>query len=129
MTDAPVDLAIDPAPRDVPPIKDAIRDPSDGPRLDPAGLPIITAATWKPPRSRIAHRFPILFPAAVEYHRMRRPGETIEHMVVREKKREDLIRRLTGWTVIRLTWADLRTPAYVARVIRSAFAVPAAPAV
>ena len=72
MTDAPVDLAIDPAPRDVPPIKDPIRDPSDGPRLDPAGLPIVTAATWKPPRSRIAHRFPILFPAAVEYHRMRR---------------------------------------------------------
>jgi hypothetical protein len=63
------------------------------------------------------------FDGMEKYHRMRRPGETIEQMVVREKKREDLIRRLTGWTVIRLTWADLRTPVHVARVIRSAFAI------
>lgn len=66
------------------------------------------------------------FDGMEKYHRMRRPGETIEQMVVREKKREDLIRRLTGWTVIRLTWADLRTPVHVARLIRAAFANPLA---
>lgn len=73
------------------------------------------------------HKVIVEFDGMEKYHRMRRPGETIEQMVVREKKREDLIRRLTGWTVIRLTWADLRTPAHVARIIRSAFAAAVAP--
>ncbi len=40
-----------------------------------------------------------------------RPGESIEEMVLREKRREDRIREVTGWTVIRITWADLQHPA------------------
>ena len=69
MSDALTETDLESAPRAVPPVHDPA---TDGPRLDPAGLPIVTAASWKPPRSRIAGRFPILFPAAVEYHRMRR---------------------------------------------------------
>ncbi len=65
------------------------------------------------------------FDGEEKYHRFRREGETIEQMVVREKKREDLIRRLTGWTVIRLAWRDLRFPVRTASVIRSEFRVAA----
>ncbi len=57
-----------------------------------------------------------------KYHRFRKPGETIEQMVMREKAREDRIRELTGWTVIRLTWRDLDFPLHTANRIRSAFA-------
>ncbi len=41
---------------------------------------------------------------------------------MREKAREDLIRELTGWTVIRLTWRDLDLPVHTADRIRRAFA-------
>jgi hypothetical protein len=50
------------------------------------------------------------------------PGETPADAVFREKRREDLIRRLTGWTVIRLTWADLHHPKRTAAMIRTALA-------
>ncbi|WP_157538309.1 MULTISPECIES: type IV toxin-antitoxin system AbiEi family antitoxin domain-containing protein [unclassified Nocardioides] len=60
------------------------------------------------------------FDGMVKYHRYRRAGETIEQMVIREKQREDLLRELTGWTVIRITWADLAHPeATVARILRA----------
>lgn len=70
------------------------------------------------PRQRVL----LEFDGREKYHRYRKPGETIEAMVMREKAREDLIRRLTGWTVIRVSWADLEHPARLARRIRAAFA-------
>ena len=39
--------------------------------------------------------------------------------VLREKRREDEIRELTGWRVIRLTWADLQHPERTIRRLRS----------
>lgn len=42
-----------------------------------------------------------------KYHRFRRPGETIEQMVMREKAREDQMREITGWQMIRFVWRDL----------------------
>ena len=66
------------------------------------------------------------FDGAEKYHRFRRPGETIEEMVMREKAREDLIREVTGWIVIRLTWADLAFPMATAQRIRRAMANAAA---
>jgi hypothetical protein len=66
------------------------------------------------------------FDGAEKYHRLRRPGETIEQMVMREKAREDQIREVTGWTVIRLTWADLAFPIATAQRIRHAMAIAAA---
>jgi very-short-patch-repair endonuclease len=69
------------------------------------------------------HRVVVEFDGVEKYHRYRRPGESIEQMVVREKNREDLVRELTGWTVIRITWSDLSRPIELARRIRRAFAL------
>lgn len=74
------------------------------------------------------HKVIVEFDGEEKYHRYRREGETIEQMVTREKKREDLIRELTGWTVIRIVWADLDVPAHTAARVRRAFALAASPA-
>lgn len=58
------------------------------------------------------------FDGVTKYLRMRREGETIEEAVVREKNREDLLRELTGWLMIRLIWSDLFRPAQTRRRIR-----------
>ena len=60
------------------------------------------------------------FDGLVKYATLLRPGETTSDAVVREKHREDLIRELTGWTCIRVTWADLADPARLAARIRAA---------
>ncbi|HVK27989.1 MAG TPA: type IV toxin-antitoxin system AbiEi family antitoxin domain-containing protein [Nocardioides sp.] len=62
------------------------------------------------------------FDGLQKYHRFRRAGETIEQMVIREKHREDLLRELTGWLMIRLIWADLDRPRTTAERIRRGFA-------
>ncbi len=56
------------------------------------------------------HRLIVEFDGREKYHSMRRDGESIEEMVLREKTREDRLREATGWTVIRITWADLHQP-------------------
>lgn len=50
------------------------------------------------------------FDGAVKYERHIRPGETVHDAVVREKRREDLLREITGWLMIRLIWKDLFRP-------------------
>ena len=45
----------------------------------------------------------------MKYHRFRRPGETIEQMVIREKRREDELRELSGFRMMRWDWQDLET--------------------
>ena len=47
------------------------------------------------------------FDGKEKYLRYLKPGETVTDAVLREKKREDLLRELTGWSFIRLTWGDL----------------------
>lgn len=47
------------------------------------------------------------FDGLAKYLRHRRPGETIEQCVIREKRREDMIRELTDYRCIRLDWKDL----------------------
>ena len=42
-------------------------------------------------------------------------------VVVREKQREDMIGRITGWRCIRIVWADLYTPEQTAARIRRMF--------
>jgi hypothetical protein len=66
------------------------------------------------------------FDGRQKYLRLRRPGETIEQAVLREKEREDLLRELTGWLMIRLVWADLDRPEATAERILRAFAQAAA---
>ena len=65
------------------------------------------------------------FDGLVKYHRYRRPGESIEEAVIREKRREDDLREATGWTVVRLVWADLSRPDEVAARIRRAARIAA----
>lgn len=62
------------------------------------------------------------FDGRLKYERYRRPGESVADAVLREKKREDAIRELTGWRCIRIVWADLFRPERTAARIRAAFA-------
>lgn len=65
------------------------------------------------------------FDGKQKYLQLRRPGETIEDAVLREKMREDLLRELSGWAMIRLVWADLERPRATAERIRRAMSIAA----
>ena len=58
------------------------------------------------------------FDGKIKYQELLKAGESPTDAVVREKKREDMIRRLTGWRCIRITWADLYHPERTAALIR-----------
>jgi hypothetical protein len=72
------------------------------------------------------HKVFVEFDGKVKYQGGLRPGEDPGDVVFREKKREDLIRRVTGWTCIRLTWADLYSPEATAARVRQALGQQAA---
>ena len=59
------------------------------------------------------------FDGKVKYAELLADGETASDVVVREKRREDLVRELTGWRCIRLVWADLDRPERTAQRIRN----------
>ena len=67
-----------------------------------------------------SHRLMLEFDGRSKYLRHRRPNETLEQSIFREKAREDLLRELTGWFMIRLVWADLEDPVRTANRIRRA---------
>jgi len=52
-----------------------------------------------------------------KYLERRRKGETVEQAVLREKSRENLVRRLTGWRGLRVDWADLERPEATGRMV------------
>lgn len=55
-----------------------------------------------------------------KYVKLRREGESVTDVVLREKRREDLIREWTGWRCVRITWADLSHPhETVRRILRT----------
>jgi hypothetical protein len=58
------------------------------------------------------------FDGRIKYQELLRVGESPTDVVLREKKRQDLIERLTGWRCIRITWADLYHPERTAALIR-----------
>jgi hypothetical protein len=58
------------------------------------------------------------FDGKEKYAKHRRDGETLDEFLMREKKREELICQLTGWVCIRVTWADLAVPDFLARRVR-----------
>ena len=62
------------------------------------------------------------FDGKEKYLKHRREGESVVDAVLREKKREERICRLTGWRCIRITWADLYRPVETARYINSVLA-------
>jgi hypothetical protein len=65
------------------------------------------------------------FDGKVKYLRYLKPGENPGDAVFREKQREDQLRRVTGWSMVRLTWRDLSDPAGTAASIRSMMSVAA----
>ncbi len=56
----------------------------------------------------------------VKYIKLLRKGESASDVVVKEKQREDLIRRMTGWQCRRVTWTDLNRPVATAQMLREA---------
>jgi len=58
------------------------------------------------------------FDGETKYLRLRRENETIEQAVLREKRREDKLREITGWLMIRLIWAELFTASATGERIR-----------
>lgn len=63
------------------------------------------------------------FDGKSKYSQHLRPGETPADAVFREKQREDLIRELTGWRCIRITWADLERAERTAARIKAALRI------
>lgn len=53
-----------------------------------------------------------------KYDRLLGPGETASDVVWREKRREDEVRRRTGWRCLRVTWADLQDPERLLQILR-----------
>ncbi len=66
------------------------------------------------------------FDGKVKYEKLLRPGERVSDVVLREKAREELVCRLTGWRCLRITWADLEHPERTAAMILSFLAAAAA---
>lgn len=66
------------------------------------------------------HKVFLEFDGKLKYQSQLHPDQDPGDVVFREKQREDLIRQVTGWTCIRLTWADLYAPeATAARILRA----------
>ena len=65
------------------------------------------------------------FDGRVKYGRLLRPGEEPGDAVFREKRREDQLRRVTGWRVVRFVWADLQRPDQTAAWLRSVMRIAA----
>lgn len=56
----------------------------------------------------------------VKYNELLRPGETVSHAVMREKKREQRLRRL-GWWIVRWGWAEANDGNLLVPIIRDGF--------
>ena len=60
------------------------------------------------------------FDGRVKYEKHLLPGQRASDVVIAEKRREELICRLTGWRCIRISWTDLERPERTAALIRAA---------
>lgn len=63
------------------------------------------------------YRVFVEFDGRLKYRVHRRPGETLEDYLIREKAREEKICQLTGWTCLRVTWEQLGHHQVLARRI------------
>lgn len=73
-----------------------------------------------------AERLLFEFDGRVKYGRLLRPGQDPGDAVWAEKKREDALRRATGFAMERATWADLSAPTSTARRTRQRMGGPGA---
>jgi hypothetical protein len=62
------------------------------------------------------------FDGKEKYLKLLHEGDTTTAAVLREKRREDRSRELTGWRCIRITWADVMDPARTVARIRALLA-------
>ena len=65
------------------------------------------------------HKVYLEFDGRSKYQKFRRKNESLEDFLMREKKREEQVGLLTGWTCIRISWADLAQPERLAARIRA----------
>lgn len=66
------------------------------------------------------------FDGKVKYEKLLKDGQRASDVVWAEKRREELICRLTGWRCIRISWSDLEDPVRTAAMIRRALSPRAA---
>ncbi len=59
------------------------------------------------------------FDGRSKYTTLLKPGQTLDDVLIAERKRQNDVQRLTGWRCIRITWADLGRPSRTASMIRS----------
>lgn len=64
------------------------------------------------------------FDGRVKYEKLLKPGERPSDVVIREKRREELICRITGWRCVRIVWSDLARPEQTAEMLRAALFPP-----
>lgn len=64
------------------------------------------------------HRLLGEFDGQMKYGRLLRPGQSPSDVVFAEKRREDRLREITQWSMIRLVWDDLGMGSYTADRIR-----------
>jgi hypothetical protein len=62
------------------------------------------------------------FDGRIKYERLLREGETLEQVILREKRREERICAAKGWVCIRITWDDLGRQTATARRIGAVLA-------
>ncbi|MGI9157790.1 MAG: hypothetical protein ACR2FG_14355 [Marmoricola sp.] len=64
------------------------------------------------------HRLMGEFDGRVKYGRLLRPGQSANDVVFEEKQREDRLREVTGFTMVRIVWSDLARPGETAARVR-----------
>jgi hypothetical protein len=79
---------------------------------DEFGLVGVTDMAW-PERKLLGE-----FDGKIKYGRLLKPGQEPGDVVFAEKRREDRLREITGWQMVRLVWSDLEDAAYTASRIR-----------
>jgi hypothetical protein len=62
------------------------------------------------------------FDGKVKYEGLLKEGERASDVVIREKRREELICHLTGWRCIRINWADLHDQGRLKARVRAVLA-------
>ena len=72
----------------------------------------ITDFAW--PRYRLLGEFD----GMIKYGRLLKPGQSPGEVVTDEKNREDRLREVTGWSMIRFIWSDLHVRAVTAERVR-----------
>ncbi|MBC7276624.1 hypothetical protein [Nocardioides sp.] len=63
------------------------------------------------------------FDGRVKYGRLLQPGQDPGDVVFAEKRREDELREITGFSMIRLIWSDFAHPAVTAARVRRALSL------